>query len=78
MLVSADQELLKHVHGLQVFSQLSEENVGRWSSDEDTVYVNKLFGVTYGCSPLLLLLIFFHSGHVFVVIRGAWSHLAAK
>ena len=75
--VSADKSYA-HTHLCDVrFSQLSEENVRGWSSDADSVDVNKLFGVSNGCSPRSLFL-FFDSGHVSVVKRGAWSQLAAK
>lgn len=37
------------------FLQLRQESVGGWSSDADTVDVNKLFGVSYGCSPSLFV-----------------------
>lgn len=76
MLVSVELQIKPTQTFVERFSQLSQENVGRWSSGADAIDVNKLFGVRYGCSPPYSFLNY--PGHVSVVIRGVWSQLAAK
>lgn len=50
------------------FLNLKKGETFRWSLETNTIDVNKLFGVTYGCSPFFVFF-FSNSKHVSAVIQ---------